>query len=154
MNEAAEKPVPTNGLDRIPFSQRVLLLPHCLRPSLDCPGRMTKQGLDCGGCDREDCAIYLLRTAAAGVGYGGICVAPGGRLAARFVSEHEPAGVVAVACGKELEQGYEAVGNMALRGGMPASAVVPLLVDGCVDTQVDVDAALSVILSHSGDTGR
>jgi hypothetical protein len=154
MNEAVEKSVLTDGLDKVPFSQRVLLLPHCLRPTLDCLGRMTKQGLECGACDREDCAIYLLRTAAVGAGYGGICVAPGGRLAARFVAEHQPSGVVAVACHKELAQGYEAVGKMALDGGLPASAVVPLLVDGCVDTQVDVAAAISVILSHAGDDGR
>jgi hypothetical protein len=112
---------------------------------------MTKQGLDCGGCTRPDCPIYELRTLAADAGYGGICVAPGGRLAARFVAEHEPDGIVAVACQKELEEGYEAVSRMEYSGDMPASAVIPLSRDGCVDTQVDVVAARAAILSFTGD---
>ncbi len=61
--------------------QRMLLLPHCLRPSQGCPGRMTPQGLDCSGCTRTDCKIYPIRQAALDAGYRDVCVAPGGRLA-------------------------------------------------------------------------
>ena len=50
-------------VDNVPFARRVLLLPHCLRPSQDCPGKMTKQGLDCSGCARVDCAISFPTTA-------------------------------------------------------------------------------------------
>jgi hypothetical protein len=138
-----------NGLDRIPFAQRVLLLPHCLRPSQDCPGKMTKQGLDCTGCTQVECAIYQLRATAAEAGYGGVCVAPGGRLAVRFLDVHQPAGVVAVACHKELEEGLEAVDQMAWTNGKPIVVVVPLLQDGCVDTVVDVPAAQAVILTQA-----
>jgi hypothetical protein len=112
---------------------------------------MTKQGLDCAGCTRADCPIYQLRTVATQAGYGGICVAPGGRLAARFVAEHEPAGIVAVACHKELEEGLDAVEKMEYSGDMPASTVVPLTRDGCVDTEVDMVAARSAILNYAGD---
>ena len=112
---------------------------------------MTKVGLDCTGCARLDCAIFQLRSAAQDAGYGGICVAPGGRLAARFVSEHEPAGIVAVACQKELEEGFDAVSRMGYSGEPPASAVVPLSRDGCVDTDVDVVAARAAILNYAPD---
>ena len=81
------KQAPINGVSEIPFARRVLLLPHCLRPSEDCPGKMTKQGLDCAGCTRVECAIYQLRASAIEVCYGGVCVAPGGRLAVRFLIE-------------------------------------------------------------------
>ena len=151
MDEPSEKRVPTNGLHKIPYDQRVLLLPHCLRPTQECPGRMTKQGLDCAGCSRVDCAIYELRSIALQAGYGGVCVAPGGRLAARFVAEHGPAGIVAVACHKELEEGYDAVSRMGYSGGLPASAVVPLSRDGCVDTEVDVAEAKAAILNYAPD---
>jgi hypothetical protein len=153
MDERPDDRVPVNGLGKIPYGQRILLLPHCLRPSQGCPGRMTKQGLDCSGCTRFDCAIYQLRSAAIDVGYGGVCVAPGGRLAARYVAEREPAGIVAIACDKELAEGREAVERMGWVGAnrMPASAIVPLLRDGCVDTEVDVAAARAVILSYTGD---
>jgi len=139
----------SDDVGNVPFAQRVLLLPYCLRPSQDCPGKMTKQGLDCTGCTLVRCAIHQLRAAAAEVGYGGICVAPGGRLAVRFLDERQPAGVVAVACHKELEEGLEAVDQMAWTNGHPEMALVPLLRDGCVDTEVDVALARSVILSRT-----
>ena len=144
---------PNNGLSHVPFAQRVLLLPHCLRPSEGCPGRMTKQGLDCTGCTHAECAIFQLRTSAANAGYKGVCVAPGGRLAVRFLIEHQPIGVVAIACHKELEEGLEAVDEIEWANGRPAVATVPLLRDGCVDTQVDVTLAREIILSGNGCMG-
>ncbi len=132
----------------VPFSQRVLLLPHCLRPSQDCPGKMTKQGLNCTGCSLTDCAIYKLRAAATEVGYGGVCVAPGGRLAVRFLVEHQPAGVIAIACDKELEEGLEAIAQMEWEDDRPIVVTFPLSQDGCVDTKVDVETAREIILSN------
>ena len=142
--------VSTDGIARVPFSRRVLLLPHCLRPSQDCPGKMTKQGMDCAGCAIAECVVRQLRNAADEVGYAGVCVAPGGRLAVRFLEEHQPAGVVAVACDKELEEGLEAIDQMKWAEGKPAVATVPLSQDGCVDTEVDLGIARAVILSCSG----
>jgi hypothetical protein len=139
-----------NGLAGVPFAQRVLLLPHCLRPSQDCPGKMTKQGLDCTGCSLVDCAIHQLRAAAAEAGYGGVCVSPGGRLAVRFLAARQPAGVVAIACHKELEEGLEAIAEMEWANGEPAVATVPLAQDGCVDTEVDVATARQIIISCNG----
>lgn len=132
----------------VPFPQRVLLLPHCLRPSQDCPGKMTKKGLDCTGCSLTDCAIHKLRAAAAEVGYGGVCVAPGGRLAVRFLAEHQPAGVIAIACDKELEEGLEAIAQMEWESDQPIVVTFPLSQDGCVDTEVDVEMAREIILSN------
>lgn len=134
----------------VPSNKRVLLLPHCLRPSQGCPGKMTKQGLDCTGCTHTECAVYHLRAAALDAGYAGVCVAPGGRMAVRFLAERQPAGVVAVACQQELEEGIEAIESMDWENGYPAVAVIPLLKDGCVDTEVDVDLARSIILGHNG----
>lgn len=140
-----------NGfVENVPFAQRVLLLPHCLRPSDGCPGKMTKQGLDCAGCAQTECAIYQLHAAAVKAGYEGVCVAPGGRLAVRFLAEHQPAGIVAVACSQELEEGLEAIDRIEWENGRPAVALVPLLRDGCVDTEVDVEMAREVIFSCNG----
>jgi pyruvate,water dikinase len=54
---------------------------------------------------------------------------------------------VAVACHKELEMGLEAVTKMGQEPdwGMPATVIVPLSKDGCVDTEVDVGRVLEVI---------
>jgi hypothetical protein len=132
----------------VPFSQRVLLLPHCLRPSQNCPGKMTKKGMDCNDCTIADCAIFQLRVAALEAGYAGICVAPGGRLAVRFLAELQPAGVIAIACDKELEEGLEAIAQMEWENGSPVVLTFPLSQDGCVDTQVDVKSARKIILSN------
>ena len=139
-----------NGVASVPFEQRVLLLPHCLRPSDACRGKMTKQGLDCTGCTFTECAIYQLRQVAQEAGYGGVCVAPGGKLAVRFLAKHQPEGVVAIACDMELEEGLEAIDNMEWPETKPAVAVLPLLEDGCVDTVVDIDAARKLVLSRNG----
>ncbi len=135
-------------LKHISPSQRVLLLPHCLRPSQSCPGKYTKQGLECPESCTEVCATGRLRRAALNLGYKGVCIAPGGQLALRYIKEKSPQGIVAVACQKELEEGIQGVqeltGNKELS---PIIMVIPLEIDGCIDTEVDIERALDVIAS-------
>lgn len=128
---------------RIPAGERVLLLPHCLRPSEGCPGKITRDGLQCPeDCPhRGSCAIGRLRDEAERLGYKGVCVAPGGAMALRFVREKRPRGILAIACHKELLEGVRAV-EEAPGDEKPAILTLPLLRDGCVDTEVDVEEAL------------
>ncbi len=127
----------------IPAEERVLLLPHCLRPSDRCPGKPGREGFVCPeSCPVLDCPIRILREEAERLGYKGVCVAPGGALALRFVQEKKPRAVVAVACQKELLEGKEEVGKLP---DPPVVEVLPLLRDGCVDTAVDLSAALGLL---------
>ncbi len=129
-------------LAETPPGRRILLLPHCLRRSAHCRAKYNREGLQCVGC-RPDCPVNRLRTAASELGYGGVCVSPGGRLAVRYVKEIRPEAIVAVACPQELEEGMEAVSRLSNgRNSAPVVVVVPLLKDGCVDTEVDVEAAI------------
>lgn len=133
-------------LARVPPSERVLLLPHCLRPAAACPGRPGRGGFGClPDCPVEGCPIRALREEALRLGYKGVCVAPGGALALRFVRETRPKAVVAVACERELAEGREAVARLG--EDPPLVVVVPLSRDGCVDTEVDLEAVLSVLRS-------
>ena len=137
-------------LQEIPYDQRMLLLPHCLRPSKGCPGKMTRQGLICDGCTRTDCKVQPIREAALKAGYQSICIAPGGRLAVRCVAQVRPKGIVAVACDKELAEGVEAVNALDWTDGeqaAPPIVQIPLSRDGCVDTDVDVNMAIEMIES-------
>jgi hypothetical protein len=120
---------------------RVLLLPHCLRHSEKCKAKYDKFGLQCAGCS-PDCAIRILRQAAIGFGYGGVCVAPGGRLAVTYISQRRPDAIVAIACKKELEEGVGNVNGLDGDGYHPLIVIIPLSRDGCVDTEVDVGPAL------------
>lgn len=130
-------------LQKVPPGERVLLLPHCLRPSQTCPGRPSKEGFQCPEDCREQCAIRRLKEEAHALGYKGVCIAPGGALALKFIKKHVPQAVVAIACHKELAEGAEAVNE--LEGPAPRVATLPLLEDGCVDTEVDLDAALALL---------
>jgi phosphohistidine swiveling domain-containing protein len=140
------KPEANERLATVPPSERVLLLPHCLRDSQHCQAENTQQGLTCKGCS-PDCTINRLRREALELGYSGVCIAPGGTLVLEFLAQRKPRGIVAVACHKELEMGLEAVTKMGQEPDweMPAAVIVPLSKDGCVDTEVDVERVLEVL---------
>jgi len=129
-----------------PVGERVLLLPHCLRKVESCKATYDARGLQCARC-RDDCAVNLLTARAKELGYKGVCVAPGGRLAVSFIREIRPRAVVAVACARELVEGVQGVEAQAAAEGVefPAIVVVPLLKDGCVNTEVDVMKAIELL---------
>ena len=53
---------------------------------------------------------------------------------------------MAVACAKELAEGIEAVrGVSGQDGDGPAIVIVPLLKEGCHDTEVDVEQGLKTL---------
>jgi len=130
-------------LSTVPPDERVLLLPHCLRPSSTCPGRPSKEGFQCPEDCQEECAIRRLKAEAQRLGYKGICIAPGGALALKFIRQHAPRAVVAIACHKELQEGVEGIDD--LDDPAPQVVTLPLLEDGCVDTEVDLEAALELL---------
>ncbi len=126
--------------------ERVLLLSHCLRPSQTCPGKFDKKGLMCPADCSEDCVLRRFKEVASKTGYKGVCIAAGGAMALRFIKEHNPKGIVAIACDKELAEGIEGVkGTVKAEQGFPVIVTIPLLRDGCVDTEVDEEQALEAI---------
>lgn len=136
------------SLRKVAPENRILLLPHCLRLSQRCTARYDRdEGLLCESC-QEDCPINQLKTAAEKRGFGGICIAPGGSLAIRYVEKHHPQGIIAIACAKELELGIQAVVSLSDNGNNPHEMVlltIPLCRDGCVDTEVDLEVAREAI---------
>ena len=132
-------------LMQVPPERRILLLPHCLRRTETCHAKYGKWGLECGECNPE-CPVNNLRRAALDNGYMGVCVAPGGRLAVNYVKEMRPEAIVAVACEKELEEGIHGVQEISSKEeAAPVIAIIPLARDGCVDTEVDIEAAVEMI---------
>ncbi len=136
---------PERRMSRIPPSQRILLVSHCLRRSSRCRAVQGPWGLECRHCT-DSCAVHQLGEAARLRGYKGVCVAPGGSMALSFVRRTQPRGIVAVACRKELEQGMQAVSEaLSASEDGPAILAVPLSKEGCVDTEVDIPRALQAI---------
>ncbi|MGM0365310.1 MAG: DUF116 domain-containing protein [Actinomycetota bacterium] len=135
-------------MSEIKPADRVLLISHCLRPSELCEAKMSKKGLNCRDECPSRCVIGRLRILAQRLGYKGVCIAPGGSMAIKFIKEKEPRGIVAIACHKELEEGVCAVRDIAGKSGtteLPVILAVPLTKDGCVDTEVNEDIAERII---------
>jgi hypothetical protein len=128
---------------QIPPSERVLLLPHCLRHSKTCKATYDGEGLQCVKCD-VNCSVNRLKEAALKYGYKGICIAPGGKLAIKYVKTKQPSAVIAVACDKELLEGVQAIKGLCSEIN-PTIVIIPLTRDGCIDTVVDDEEALKTI---------
>ncbi len=133
-------------LSRVPVDKRILLIPHCLRISGKCRAESTPGGLMCKSCD-PNCQVKQLRDRADELGYRGICIAPGGSLALKYVKETCPEGIVAVACPRELSEGVENVKELSgdSESSIPPILIIPLVKEGCVDTEVDLESALEEI---------
>jgi hypothetical protein len=123
----------------IPVDQRVLFLPHCLRIAEKCKAKYNDEGLICKHCSK-DCRVHLITTEAEKLGYK-CFVVPGGAMVFNIAKKYKPKGVVAVACFNELKEG-------AARSSGEYSApfqLIPLLKDGCVNTDVDVETVKNVL---------
>lgn len=120
-------------------SQRVLLISHCLRNSKICKAISEEDGLKCLSCD-PSCQVNAIQKKAKELNYKGICIAPGGSMALRFVKNNRPHAIAAVACMKELEEGIESVKRISSLDDnqIPPILIVPLTKEGCVNTEVDV----------------
>ncbi len=133
--------------------KRILLLSHCIRPSQECTAKMSKDGLMCKNDCPTKCILGRLRKLAEKMGYRGVCIAPGGSMAIKFIKRTRPEGIIAIACMKELAEGIEAIEEIKENDGdnghgsndRPVIMALPLLKDGCVDTEVDEEEALRIV---------
>ena len=92
--------------------------------------------------------VNHLHKAVIKLGYKGVCIAPGGRLAVKYVKGTRPRAIVAVACQKELEEGIHGVQELKCGNKTePLIIIIPLVRDGCVDTEVDAEKAVELIAS-------
>ncbi len=116
----------------VPYKDRVILLPQCLR-SLDCPIKFSSvEGAQCAKCGR--CKIVKIVKRAEELGYKGSYIAPGGGFVKRILKKVRPLGVLGIGCGYEVNWGMLEVSNR----GIPCQGVI-ILRDGCVETDVDLD---------------
>ena len=144
-----------NKIENIDFKDRVLLISHCLRYSQSCKAKMSKTGLQCRDDCPNPCSIGQLRKLAEGKGYKGVCIAPGGSMAIKFVEEKQPKGIIAIACNKELTEGIEAIRELKNKSkfigkDIPVVETIPLSKDGCIDTEMDVAFAAKIIINNNG----
>lgn len=125
------------SFSRVPFKERIVLLPQCLR-SLDCPTKFhSVEGARCVKCGK--CKIYKITEKAEELGYKGTYIAPGGGFVRRILKKVKPKAVVGIGCP------YEVYAGMGLfKKDLPGQGVI-LLSDGCVETDVALDEIYHVL---------
>ncbi|MEM2869997.1 MAG: DUF116 domain-containing protein [Thermoplasmata archaeon] len=131
-----------DNFSRVPPSERILFLPHCLRNPKQCRAESTDEGLVCRHCS-PDCSINRLTTHARSRGYR-VFVVPGGEMVFNIIEKYRPGAVLGVACRHELAQAAERIAGSKGALGFAYQGVA-LLRSGCVGTQVDVEAVKEVI---------
>ena len=112
-----------------PYTERILFLPQCLR-SKDCPAKLTEFGYECQACGR--CRIEEVIQEAKRLGYKDVFILPGGSVVTKIFAKEKPNACLGVACLKELMLGSFACEKFGI-----AAQGVPLLRDGCVNTDVN-----------------
>jgi len=118
--------------------QVMILVPHCLQNS-ECPHKITMDVKNCKACGK--CSIGDLKKMADQ--YQAILkVATGGTLARKFLIDHRPAGVVAVACERDLSLGIQDMGFIPVMGVLNCRPNGP-----CINTGVSLQEVENALRS-------
>ncbi len=124
-----------------PFNRRLLLLPQCLKSNGFCQGTFDELGLLCAGC--KGCVINDVLNEAELLGYTTL-VAEGTTVAIGLVEEGSIDAVIGVSCMPVLQRSFEQVS----RAAVPVIGL-PLMYDGCTNTNVDYNWLLEEIKSNA-----
>ncbi|MHB9025566.1 MAG: polyprenyl synthetase family protein [Armatimonadota bacterium] len=127
----------------VPYARRLLLLPHCMRDQSVCAGLYDSAGLHCRRCGA--CNLDAIQTAAEALGYHTI-IAEGTSAVLMDVLEGGADAVLGVACLDSLEKSYSRIADLDI-----PFVAVPLLRDGCVDTETDLDELHALLSLQSND---
>ena len=128
----------------VPFHRRIFLLPQCLRSAENCKAQIDEFGLLCDECG--GCVIGPLQQEAENLGMMAL-VAEGSTVVAGIIENGGADAVIGVSCLDALEKAFPYMVNHAVPG-----MAVPLLCDGCIDTQVDADMVREMLHLRSEKT--
>jgi hypothetical protein len=116
---------------------KIVFLPQCLRNSKTCKAVLGPNGWECMKCSgHKTCKVFRIRQRAESLGYRAFIV-PGGSMVFKLLEKLKPRAVLGVGCMKELVMAAE-----ELR--IPGQGI-PLLRDGCVDTDVSLSEVFDAL---------
>jgi len=116
---------------KIPYSERIVFLPHCTRNTKVCKATVDEEGIHCKNCGA--CAIDSVTKIAKELGYMGVFTAHGGSMVKKIITKYNPKAVVGVCCFPEALMGIEGVKAL---GKIPQAVL--LLNDGCQNTVMNL----------------
>ncbi|RLI95867.1 MAG: hypothetical protein DRO92_00875 [Candidatus Altiarchaeales archaeon] len=127
-----------NSFSAVPFEDRIIILPQCLR-SLECKTSFNSiKGAQCLKCGK--CKICDIAKKAEELKYKGCYIAPGGGFVRRIINEIKPKAVLGIGCPYEVNIGMLEVSNK----GIPVQGIT-LLKTGCVETDVELNDVFRVM---------
>lgn len=124
-------------VESVPFSRRLLLLPHCLRKAETCPAAFDHLGLVCRHCGA--CDLHQLARHAESLGYK-VKIAEGSPVVLKTILSGHVDAVLGVACLETLERTFDKI----VLAGIPCMAV-PLVEAGCRNSSADADQIFEMI---------
>ena len=128
---------------KIPYEKRLLLLPQCLRNSKECVADFDELGLICNHCGK--CSIGDIKQQAEQLGYA-VLAAEGSPIVMKLIESGQIEAVIGVSCLAVLERTFPYIEA----GAVPGIAI-PLLCDGCIDTELNVDWLIDALYLNSTD---
>ena len=116
---------------RVPFSERIIFLPQCLRNTERCSAREIGNRYECQECGA--CKIAAIIQKAKSLGYKATYILKGGSAVPAIIEETSPKAILGVACY------YEGLIGMTEceRRGIPVQ-FVSLTKDGCANTDLNL----------------
>lgn len=132
---------------KIPYDKRLLLLPQCLRNSKECVADFDELGLICNHCGK--CCISDIQQQAEQLGYA-VMIAEGSPIVMKLIETGQIESVIGVSCLAVLERTFPYIEAGAVPG-----VAIPLLCDGCIDTELNTDWLIdSLYLNSTEQVGR
>lgn len=121
----------------VPYERRLLLLPQCLANTEVCQADRDGLGLLCAQCG--GCSIGVLQAEADRLGYVTL-VAEGTTVVSKLLTSGKVDAVIGVGCLDSLRRIFPIMNAHAIPG-----QGIPLLADGCKNTETDVAWALEIL---------
>jgi hypothetical protein len=125
-----------NEFQKISPEFKFIFMPQCVR-SVDCPAKLTPEGIKCISCGR--CGVGEAKKRAEALGYK-FFVVPGSSFIKRIIKTYRPKAIIGVGCQMEIKEGLDLCHNY----GIPALGVA-LSKAGCVSTTLDWDSFYDII---------
>ena len=130
---------------KIPYEDRILFLPQCMRNADVCKAENTEMGYVCKHCGA--CSISEIKKTAEEIGYK-VFIVPGGRMIYKIVKKFRPKAAVGVACSFELAEAMEKLTEARLTG-----QGVLLDKDGCRNTCVNKESTIELLYLNGHKVG-
>jgi len=127
-----------NKFYSVPFSERIILLPQCLRNIKKCIAKDIGNRYVCQKCG--SCKIYHIINSAEELRYKGAFILKGGRAIIDIIKQFKPKSILGIACFYEGLLGIQE----CEKNRIPVQ-FVPLTKDGCFNTDVNLRKLMLIL---------